>query len=78
VEAISKRLMQRVVAVGGTLSGEHGIGNDKTAYMSLFFGEETLRLQLCVPAVFNPRHQLNPLKVFATRRFGDREMDGTV
>jgi len=70
VEAISKRLMQRVIAVGGTLSGEHGIGNDKTAYMSLFFGEDTLRLQLAVPAVFNPQHQLNPLKVFASRRFG--------
>ena len=69
VEAISKRLMQRVIAVGGTLSGEHGIGNDKTAYMSLFFGEDTLRLQLAVPAVFNPKHQLNPLKVFASRRF---------
>ncbi len=69
VEAISKRLMQRVVAVGGTLSGEHGIGNDKTAYMSLVFGEDTLKLQLAVPHVFNPRHQLNPLKVFASRRF---------
>ena len=62
--------MQRVIAVGGTLSGEHGIGNDKTAYMPLFFGEDTLRLQLAVPAVFNPQHQLNPLKVFASRRFG--------
>ncbi|MES2789708.1 MAG: FAD-linked oxidase C-terminal domain-containing protein, partial [Planctomycetota bacterium] len=71
VEAISKRLMQRVVAVGGTLSGEHGIGNDKTAYMPLVFGEHTLRLQLAVPHVFNPRHQLNPLKVFAARRFDD-------
>ncbi len=70
VEAISKRLMQRVIEVGGTLSGEHGIGNDKTAYMPLFFGEDTLRLQLAVPGVFNPQHQLNPLKVFATRRFG--------
>ena len=69
VEAISKRLMQRVVAVGGTLSGEHGIGNDKTAYMSLVFDDETLKLQLAVPQVFNPRHQLNPLKVFASRRF---------
>ena len=71
VEAISKRLMQRVVAVGGTLSGEHGIGNDKTAYMPLVFGEHTLRLQLAVPNVFNPLHQLNPLKVFASRRFDD-------
>ena len=69
VEAISKRLMQRVVAVGGTLSGEHGIGNDKTAYMPLVFDEHTLKLQLAVPKVFNPRHQMNPLKVFASRRF---------
>ena len=81
VEAISRRLMQRVIAVGGTLSGEHGIGNDKTAYMSLFFGEDTLRLQLAVPAVFNPQHQLNPLKVFASRRFergtGFQPVNGT-
>ena len=69
VEAISKRLMQRVVEVGGTLSGEHGIGNDKTAYMPMIFSSETLRLQLAVPAAFNPHHQLNPLKVFAHRQF---------
>lgn len=69
VEHIGKRLMQRVVDVGGTLSGEHGIGNDKTAYMPLVFGPETTRIQLAIPAVFNPRHQLNPLKVFADRRF---------
>ncbi len=71
VEHIGKRLMQRVVDVGGTLSGEHGIGNDKTAYMPLVFGPDALRLQLAVPAIFNPRHQLNPLKVFAGRRFTD-------
>ena len=69
VELIGKRLMQRVVDVGGTLSGEHGIGNDKTAYMPLVFGPEMTRLQLTIPAMFNPRHQLNPLKVFADRRF---------
>lgn len=69
VEAISGRLMQRVVAVGGTLSGEHGIGNDKTAYMPLIFGERALRLQLTVPKIFNPGHQLNPLKVFRSRSF---------
>ncbi len=72
VEAISKRLMQRVVAVGGTLSGEHGIGNDKTDYMPLVFDKHTLKLQLAVPKIFNPRHQMNPLKVFASRRFEDR------
>jgi glycolate oxidase subunit GlcD len=69
VEEISRRLMQRVVEVGGTLSGEHGIGNDKTCCMPLIFGPEAMRLQLSVPRIFNPRHQLNPLKVFDTRRF---------
>jgi len=78
VEAISKRLMHRVIELGGTLSGEHGIGNDKTAYMPLAFGESTLRLQLAVPAVFNACHQLNPLKVFRNRRFGLSESSATV
>jgi FAD/FMN-containing dehydrogenase len=69
VEAISKRLMERVVAVGGTLSGEHGIGNDKSEYMGMVFGPDSLRLQLAVPQVFNPCHEFNPLKVFPERRF---------
>ncbi len=69
VELISARLMRRVIEVGGTLSGEHGIGNDKAAYMPLVFGPESMRLQCAVPAAFNPTHQLNPLKVFENRRF---------
>ncbi len=70
VEQISKRLMHRVIELDGTLSGEHGIGNDKTAYMPLVFGADMLRLQLAVPTAFDPRYQLNPLKVFGVRRFG--------
>jgi glycolate oxidase len=69
VEKISGRLMQCVIDVGGTLSGEHGIGNDKAAYMPLVFGPESMRLQWAVPAAFNPTHQLNPLKVLEDRRF---------
>lgn len=69
VEGISKRLMQRVVEVGGTLSGEHGIGNDKSAYMPMVFGPESMRLQLAIPRIFNPQHQFNPMKVFTGRRF---------
>lgn len=69
VERIGERLMRRVIEVGGTLSGEHGIGNDKSAYMPLVFGPDSMRLQLSVPAAFNPSHQMNPLKVFENRRF---------
>jgi glycolate oxidase subunit GlcD len=69
VERIGRVLMERVIAVGGTLSGEHGIGNDKSAYMPLVFGPHAMRLQWAVPAAFNPAHQLNPLKILTHRRF---------
>jgi glycolate oxidase len=69
VEGISARLMERVVAVGGTLSGEHGIGNDKSCYVGLVFGPLSLRMQQAVPKVFDPASQFNPLKVFQERRF---------
>jgi glycolate oxidase len=69
VEGISKRLMEKIVAAGGALSGEHGIGNDKAAYMPWVFGPQTLRLQKSVSRIFDPRNQLNPLKIFADRRF---------
>ncbi len=69
IEVISKKLMKQVIAVGGTLSGEHGIGNDKCDYMGMVFGPEALRLQLSVPMIFNPSHAFNPLKVFPERRF---------
>jgi glycolate oxidase subunit GlcD len=69
VEAISGRLMERVVAVGGTLSGEHGIGNDKSGYVGLVFGPHSMRMQKAVPQVFDRASQLNPLKVFPERRF---------
>lgn len=69
VEAISKRLMRKVIEVGGTLSGEHGIGNDKTAYMPLVFGPKATRLQMATALAFDPTHKLNPLKMFAQREF---------
>ncbi len=82
VEQIGKRFIRRVVEVGGTLSGEHGIGNDKMAYMPLVFSEDAIRVQLAIAAIFNPLHQLNPLKVFAGRRFGGHDSsivgEGTV
>ena len=61
--------MEKVIEVGGALSGEHGIGNDKIAYTKKVFGPEALRLQAAVPRVFDPASQWNPAKVFPERRF---------
>jgi len=69
IESIGKRLMQWVISIGGTLSGEHGIGNDKMDYMPLVFGAHAMRLQLAIPQIFNQHHQLNPSKVFAARSY---------
>lgn len=69
IEAISHTLMRWIIDVGGTLSGEHGIGNDKIQYMPLVFSEQAMRLQRAAEAAFSPDHQLNPLKVFQHRRF---------
>ena len=69
VEALSGRLMEKAVAVGGTLSGEHGIGNDKLAYMPLVFGPRSMQMQLAVSRAFDPAAQLNPGKVFPGREF---------
>lgn len=69
VERIGKALMRKVSEVGGTLSGEHGIGNDKSAYVARHFGEHASRMQLAVARLFNPDHKLNPQKVFPERRY---------
>ncbi len=68
VETIGKALLQKVSAVGGTLSGEHGIGNDKMGYMPEHFGPAGTAMQLAVSAAFNPGNRLNPLKVFPGRK----------
>lgn len=69
VEQIGKALMKKVSEMGGTLSGEHGIGNDKSAYVAEHFGPLGQAIQLKIPLIFDPGSQLNPLKVFPERRF---------
>lgn len=69
VEAIGKNLMKKVSEMGGTLSGEHGIGNDKSAYMAAHFGVSGQAVQMAVPRAFDPHCQINPMKVFPERRF---------
>lgn len=69
VRRLGKHLMQKVVSVGGTLSGEHGIGSDKMEYLPLLFGPAELAAQEAVAETFNPNHQLNPGKLLLSRRF---------
>ncbi len=58
------RIMETTVALGGTLSGEHGIGVAKAAYMPLEQSPALIRLQQDIKRVFDPKGLLNPGKIF--------------
>jgi glycolate oxidase len=59
-----REIFEKVVALGGTISGEHGIGWVQRRYMDVKFGEMQLDLMRRVKAVFDPKGILNPAKIF--------------
>ena len=56
-------IFKQTVALGGTLSGEHGIGYVQRPYMSLAFSNVELALMKSIKNVFDPNGILNPGKV---------------
>ncbi|HEX3598278.1 MAG TPA: FAD-linked oxidase C-terminal domain-containing protein [Polyangiaceae bacterium] len=64
VEESIERLFRDVVRLGGTLSGEHGIGVMKAPYLSIEQSSELILLQRDVKRAFDPEGLLNPGKIF--------------
>ncbi len=62
--AAAGEIMKFCVEMGGTLTGEHGVGMEKNELMPLLFSEADLDLMKHIRAVFNPTGRLNPGKVF--------------
>ncbi|MGC8467437.1 MAG: FAD-binding oxidoreductase [Acidithiobacillus sp.] len=59
-----RRLFRKVLALGGTLSGEHGIGSVKRDFVALELSPESLTLQKGIRRLFDPDGILNPGKLF--------------
>ena len=59
-----RELFTHVVELGGTISGEHGIGLVQKPYMDIAFPEVTLQLMRDIKKVFDPNGILNPGKIF--------------
>ena len=59
------RLMHEVVKLGGTISGEHGIGITKLDYLAIEQSSELILLQKRIKNAFDPKGLLNPGKIFA-------------
>ena len=59
-----REIFEKVVELGGTISGEHGIGWVQRRYMDIKFPAMHIELMRQVKAVFDPRGVLNPGKIF--------------
>ncbi|HEY9847162.1 MAG TPA: glycolate oxidase subunit GlcD, partial [Candidatus Caenarcaniphilales bacterium] len=68
VEALGGEILKLCVQVGGSISGEHGIGADKQCYMPEMFTQADLETMQWVRHAFNPKGLSNPGKMFPTPR----------
>ncbi|MBR8826354.1 MAG: glycolate oxidase subunit GlcD [Gomphosphaeria aponina SAG 52.96 = DSM 107014] len=68
VEELGGEILKLCVRVGGSISGEHGIGADKKCYMPAMFSDADLETMQYVRQVFNPQGLANPGKIFPTPR----------
>ena len=57
-------ILQACVEAGGTLTGEHGVGLEKKAYMPLVFGDQDIEAMIRVRNSFSPNGRFNPGKIF--------------
>ncbi len=65
MQNILKAFFQLVYELGGTISGEHGIGLIQKNFMDIVFKETNLRLMREIKKVFDPNNILNAGKIFA-------------
>jgi glycolate oxidase subunit GlcD len=63
VHACMSEVMRACIDVGGTITGEHGVGLDKLDYMDALFDDATLHAMCALREVFDPERRANPGKV---------------
>lgn len=62
-KAFMSRLVERALAMGGTSTGEHGIGQGKMKYMAAEHGEEALNAMRAIKTALDPHNLMNPGKI---------------
>lgn len=63
-ETAVKEIMEATLALGGTISGEHGIGLTKRPFIQMEIDNRTIEVMKGIKRVFDPKNILNPGKVF--------------
>jgi glycolate oxidase len=64
VPAVTEEIYQLSLSLGGTITGEHGIGATRRRYLPLALDEAQIELMRGIKAVFDPNQILNPGKIF--------------
>ncbi|MBI1819078.1 MAG: glycolate oxidase subunit GlcD, partial [Nitrospirae bacterium] len=59
-----KEIFELTIRLGGSLSGEHGIGLAKSPYLSLEMSKSSIKLLKNIKRTFDPNGILNPGKIF--------------
>ncbi|MCG6881699.1 MAG: FAD-binding protein [Deltaproteobacteria bacterium] len=62
--AIVRSLFEKVIQMGGTITGEHGIGIAKAPYLAMEIPSEGIQLMKRIKKAFDPKGILNPGKIF--------------
>jgi FAD/FMN-containing dehydrogenase len=70
IHDIVTQIMERCLELGGTISGEHGIGLAKRDFLPLEHGHRVLGLERAVKELFDPKGIMNPGKMFKPGRSG--------
>jgi len=65
-EAFGADILETSVAMGGTITGEHGVGIEKLSSMCVQFTAQELQQMLEIKRAFDPQTLLNPAKVIPT------------
>jgi glycolate oxidase len=64
MNTILRSLFKLVKTLGGTISGEHGVGLIQKDYLDIVFEEPNMRLMRAIKKAFDPNNILNPGKIF--------------
>jgi len=65
VEMAFAEIFEKAIELGGTITGEHGVGIVKAPYLELKLGKEGIAAMLAVKTALDPNNIMNPGKVFA-------------
>jgi glycolate oxidase len=75
--ALLEELYRAVATLGGTISGEHGVGAKRAAYLPLVLDPVVIELQRRIKAAFDPLDILNPGKIFPSAAEPSADHDGS-